>query len=263
VLKPPILLIHGMWSTPATYGRLRPVLEAAGHVTHAPVLPFHDRPASLPPPDVLGSLSITAYVDFLVAEAGKLAARAGTPPVILGHSMGGLLAQLVAARVPHSGLVLLSPGGAANSQSLSLDPLRTLKNVVLKWSWWERPTLCDEAGARWGIFNGVDEATTQAEIAALVWDSGRVLAEMALPPLFGNVTRVDYARLTRPALVVVGSADRITPPGIARATARNIASCNGGAIDYQELPGAPHWLFWGETEDRLARMVIDWLKTLS
>lgn len=258
-MKPPVLLIHGMWSTPATFDRLRLPLEAAGHATHAPVLPWHDRPACLPPAAELGRLSITAYVDFLVAEAGKLAQDAGTAPVILGHSMGGLLAQLVACRVPHAGLVLLSPAAAANSQSPSLDPVRTLKNVVLKWGWWERPTLCDEDGARWGIFNGVPDSVASAEIAALVWDSGRVLAEMALPPLFGNVTRVDYARLKQPALVAVGADDRITPPGIARATARNL----GGQVDYHELPGASHWLFWGEGEQRLGAMVVAWLATLN
>lgn len=247
-----------MWSTPATFDRLRLALEAEGHTCHAPALPFHDRPASLPPHAALGELSITAYVDHLVAEAGKLGAANGIGPVILGHSMGGLLAQMVAARIPHAGLVLLSPAAAANSQSPSLDPVRTLKNVVLKWGWWEKPTLCDEAGARWGIFNGVPEDVTAREIAALVWDSGRVLGEMALPPLFGGVTRVDYARLGQPALVVVGLNDRITPPGIARATARGLA----GRVDYHELPGAPHWLFWGELEVRVTAMVVDWLATL-
>ena len=82
---------------------------------------------------------------------------------------------------------------------------------------------------------------------------------MALPPLFGNVTRVDYARLNQPALVVVGLNDRITPPGIARATARNLT----GLVDYQELPGAPHWLFWGDLETQVADMVVAWLATHS
>lgn len=259
MLKPPVLLIHGMWSTPATFDRLRPQLEAAGHATHAPCLLFHDRPVSLPPAPGLRDLPVRAYVDQLEAEVMKLAAAGSPPPVILGHSMGGLLAQLLASRVDHAGLVLLSPAAAANSQSFSVDPVRTLKNVVLKWGWWDEPTLCDEAGARWGIFNGVPEAVTRAEIDALVWDSGRVLAEMALPPLFGNTTRVDYARLNRPALLAVGTDDRITPPGIARATARNLT----GRVDYHELPGAPHWLFWGDLEQQLAGMVVEWLATLN
>jgi pimeloyl-ACP methyl ester carboxylesterase len=255
VLIPPVLLIHGMWSTPATFDRLRLELEAAGHRTHAPALLFHDRPACLPPAPALGELSITAYVDHLVAEAGKL----GEPPVILGHSMGGLLAQMVAQRIPHAGLILLSPAAAANSQSPSLDQVRTLKNVVLKWGWWDNPTIFDEAGARWGCFNGVSEDVTAREVANLVWDSGRVLAEMALPPLYGNVTRVDYQRLTQPALVVVGGNDRTTPPGIARATARQLA----GSVDYHEWPGVPHWLFWGEVEQRLHATVMTWLKALA
>lgn len=254
-MKPPILLIHGMWSTPATYDRLRPVLEAAGHVTHAPALPWHDRPASLPPPAELGTLSITSYVDYLVTEAAAL----GRPPVILGHSMGGLLAQMVAMRVPHAGLVLLSPAAAANAQAASVDPLRTMKNIVTKWGWWEKPTLFDEAGARWGCFNGVPEAVTAQEVSRLVWDSGRVLAQIALPPLTGNVTRVEYARLSQPALVVVGCQDRTTPPGIARATARQLT----GRVDYQEVPGAPHWLFWGELEQQVGAMVTGWLATLN
>ncbi len=247
-----------MWSTPATFDRVRVALEAAGHATHAPCLLFHDRPVSLPPAPGLRQLPVRAYVDQLEAEALKLPA----PPIILGHSMGSLLAQLLAARIDHAGLVLLSPAAAANSQSLSLDPLRTLKNVVLKWGWWEEPTLCDAEGALWGIFNGVPDDVARAEIAALVWDSGHVLAEMALPPLFGHSTRVDYARLTRPALVLVGTDDRITPPGIARATARNLNAGNGGTVDYHELPGAPHWLFWGDLEQQVAAMVVAWLASL-
>ncbi len=252
-----------MWSTPATFDRVRAALEAAGHETHAPCLLFHDRPVSLPPAPGLRQLPLRAYVDQLEAEAMKLTAAGSGPPIILGHSMGSLLAQMLASRIDHAGLVLLSPAAAANSQSFSLDPARTLKNVILKWGWWDEPTLCDEAGARWGIFNGVPEDVAKAEIAALVWDSGHVLAEMALPPLFGNTTRVDYARLTRPALVVVGTDDRITPPGIARATARNLAGGNGGAVDYHELPGAPHWLFWGDLEQQVAAMVAEWLAGLN
>jgi len=244
-----------MWSTPATYSRLRTALEAAGHQTLAPMLPWHDRDASLPPPAALGQVSITAYVDHVVAESAKLPG----PPVILGHSMGSLVAQLAAMRMPHAGLVLLSPAAAANTQAPGINPLRTLKGVISRWGWWEKPTLCDAAGARWGIFNNVPPAVADHEIAALVWDSGRVLAEMAFPFLHGNITRVDHERLTQPALVVVGSDDRITPPGIARATARKLA----GRIDYHQLPGPGHWLFHDPVYGQVATLITDWLAALA
>ena len=53
-----------------------------------------------------------------------------------------------------------------------------------------------------------------------------------------------------PTLIVVGAADRITPAAIARATARKVA----GRVDYHELPGVGHWLFWGEVEREVAAL---------
>jgi pimeloyl-ACP methyl ester carboxylesterase len=253
--RPGLLFCHGMWSTPATFGRLRAGLEAAGWVTAAPALPWHDRDVRLPPPPDLGRLGLRDYADFLVAEAGKL----GPHPVIIGHSMGSLLAQQVAARVPHAGLVLLSPAASASAQVLSLAPARALWPLLRHWGWWERPTLCPAAAARWGIFNGVPDAIADAEIAALVWDSGRVLAQMAAPWATGQAAQVDYARLVSPTLVMSGLEDRITPTAVARATARQIR----GAVDYHELPGVGHWLFWGQVETQVAEVLARWLDRLA
>jgi pimeloyl-ACP methyl ester carboxylesterase len=62
-------------------------------------------------------------------------------------------------------------------------------------------------------------------------------------------------RLDKPALVIVGTEDRITVPGIARATARKLA----GPVDYHELPGVGHWLFWGAIELKVGQLIADWL----
>ncbi|OYU16045.1 MAG: hypothetical protein CFE37_03135 [Alphaproteobacteria bacterium PA4] len=244
-----------MWSTPATFTRLRARLEADGHATYAPALPWHDRDASLPPPPELGLVTVEDYAQFLATEIARLPA----PPVIIGHSMGGALAQIVAARVPHAGLVLLSTAPTAATPALGLSPLRTLGGVITRWGWWEQPTLLTEAGARWGIYNGVPDAVATPEIAALVWDSGRVLAEMTLPHLSKTgATKVDFNRLDRPALVIVGSEDRVTLASVSRATARKLT----GPIDYHELPGVGHWLFWGETETRVGDWIAGWLGSL-
>jgi pimeloyl-ACP methyl ester carboxylesterase len=73
-----------------------------------------------------------------------------------------------------------------------------------------------------------------------------------------RATTVDYSRLDKPALVIVGSEDRITLPGISRATARKLK----GPIDYHEIAGAGHWLFWGDLEVRVGDYLATWLERL-
>jgi len=252
-MKPPLVFIHGYWSTPATFARLKARYEANGHAVHAPALPYHDRDPSLPPPPEVGTLTIEDYVRFLVAEIAAF----DTPPVIIGHSMGGMLAQIVAARMPHVGLVLLSTAPTAMTQAVSLDTVRTMGGVMLHWGWWAAPTQIAEKPALWGVYNGVPDDIARAELAGQVWDSGRVLAEMVLPTLSATgATRVDYRRLDKPALVIVGTEDRTTVPGIARATARRLC----GKVDYHEIPGAGHWLFWGATELKVGGLIGEWLE---
>lgn len=252
--KPPLLFIHGMWSRPRVWDDLRARFEAAGHATHAPALPYHDVDPSTPPAPELGTVDIGDYADFLVAEALKLGS-----PVIIGHSMGGMLAQLVAARVRPRGLVLLSPGPTAAASVPRLSSLRTTFGIVTTPYWWRRATRIDAARARWGIFNEVPGEIAEREIAAMVWDSGRALFQMGLPwadP--AKATHVDYSTLTMPALVVIGDRDRVTPPVVARVTARHLR----GRVDFHEIAGGGHWLFHEPVASRVAAAIDRFLARL-
>jgi pimeloyl-ACP methyl ester carboxylesterase len=252
---PPLFFIHGMWSRPRVWDGLRARLEAGGYATHAPALPYHDVEPGGPPAPQLGEIGIGDYVAFLIDVVRQL----GVPPVIVGHSMGGMLAQLVAERVQPAGLVLLSPGPTASTGSLGLAPLRTTFGVTTQKGWWKKPTLIDRERARWGIFNEVPPEIAEREIDALIPDSGRVLFQMAMPwadPAKG--AKVDYSRLNMPALVVVGDRDRITPVATARATARQLT----GQVDYRELSGVGHWLFHEPVLGRVAAEIEAFLKGL-
>lgn len=243
--RPPLFFIHGMWSRPRVWEGLRAHFEARGHKTYAPALPFHDAEPGDPPAPQLGEIGAGDYVGFLIDQLQQL----DEAPVIVGHSMGGMLAQLAAERLQPRALVLLSPAPTATTGSLGLAPLRTVFGVTTQKGWWKRPTLIDRERARWGIFNEVPADIAEREIDALIWDSGRVLFQTAMPwadPAKG--TKVDYARLSMPALVLVGDHDRITPVATARATARQLT----GQVDYRELPGVSHWLFHEPVVDRVA-----------
>lgn len=253
---PPLLLVHGMWSRPSAFGRLIPELEAAGIRTRAPALPYHDIPRGSPPPPELGTVRLADYVAAIEAEVRALA----QPAVILGHSLGGLIAQLVAARTGAAGLILLATAPSASARAISLAQLMTLRRVTARWGWWKSPTLLDAASARAGVMNGVSEAETREAVADLTWDSGAVLAQLSAP--FLDRTRgaaVDYARLTMPALVLFGMQDRIATEGTSRATARQLP----GPVDYETWDDCGHWFFHDAIRARLAERIGRFIASLA
>ena len=253
---PPLFFIHGMWSRPSTFATLRQELAAAGIASVAPTLPLHDLPPGSPPPALLGRLKLGDYVTALNADLAAL----DEPAIVVGHSMGGLLAQLLAAKVAPGkvrGLILLSTAPSAQTQlhALHFSSLKAVAGMTLRWGWWAEPTMPDMSIARAAIFNGVPEEETRAGLAEITWDSGAVLAQISAPlldPAHGS--RVDYDALKIPALVIAGLEDRIVPAGVSRATVRQLAA-GGAKVDYEEWAGVGHWLFHDAVRPRLAAAI--------
>jgi non-heme chloroperoxidase len=103
--KPPILFLHGAFAGPEVWTRfVAPWFAARGHQVAVPRLP-----------GLLPDARLRDYVRRARAAADELAA----PPVVVGHSLGGLVAQHLAAQRPVAGLALVgSPGPCGLGPSL-------------------------------------------------------------------------------------------------------------------------------------------------
>ena len=88
-----VVLIHGSWGRGEQLAAARAAFEERGYTAHTPTLRHHELPSHEGAMKV-ASLSLRDYTDDLVAFVNSL----DSPPLLVGHSMGGLLAQLVAAR---------------------------------------------------------------------------------------------------------------------------------------------------------------------
>jgi non-heme chloroperoxidase len=95
--KPPILFLHGAFGGPDVWRFLAPWFARRGHRVAAPRLP--------------GPVPGPARLRDFVRRAGAAADALGPPPVVVGHSLGGLVAQHLAAARPVAGVVLLSSPG--------------------------------------------------------------------------------------------------------------------------------------------------------
>src|SRR6266699_6499585 len=94
--RPPVVFVHGLWLLPSSWDRWRERFEAAGYATVAPGWP--DDPETVAEakahPETFAHKTIGQVADHFAGVIGQLKKK----PVVIGHSFGGLLTQIVAGR---------------------------------------------------------------------------------------------------------------------------------------------------------------------
>jgi pimeloyl-ACP methyl ester carboxylesterase len=228
--SPNVVLIHGSGRTGEQLAALSDHFQRSGWTVHAPTLRHHDPSVTNQAALVVG-LSLRDYADD-IAQLGRDLNR----PLIGGFSMGGLIAQLVAARIPHRGLFCLAPIPAPGM----LDPLRSalvLGRHFVEATRWRKPLPPSSwEEFRRGAANEQDERTAREMYNGQVFESGRAFAETFFPYLDRNrATRVDYQAVTGPVLVVAGTRDRVIPISVSPQTAARYTHGQ-----YVEIDGADH-----------------------
>lgn len=204
--RPDVLLIHGLCGGAWQWEGYQQLLARHGYASHALDLRGHN--GSRPVPDI-GKVSMHDYADDAMEVARRL-----DNPIVIGHSMGGLVAQKVAEAGLCRALVLVSPAPPRwipiASWPLLRRQVRYLPALV-----GHRPLLMRRADADALIFNRTPREAASIFYTRMVPDSGRAGLEMSI-----GVVDVNEARITAPVLVAVGLDDRFIVPRVARAVAR-------------------------------------------
>lgn len=250
-----VVLIHGTWARGDSWCATRAAFEERGYTVHTPTLRHHE----LPLPEgatKIASLSMRNYTDDLAALVDSL----DSPPLIVGLSLGGLLAQLVAARTRHAGVVAACPGRVAGVFAMTPTTLRSVGSLFGKLYLQPRPWANPLYPPTWQRFRRWI-ANTQSEEDArelfdhLVCESGRAYCEILFPFLDrGNAITVDFAAVTTPVLVIRGERDRLIPPQLAPKTA---ARYQKGT--FVEIPGSDHLVFFGDALPITMAHIDDWI----
>ncbi len=250
--KPPVVMVHGMWCTGGHWALWRQHFEHAGYTVHTPTLRHHDVDPSLPPHPQLGRTSIQDYVNDLAGYIHALPEK----PVLVGHSMGGLLCQLLAARGCARGAVLLCPVSPAGVLALRPSVIRTFFRILSVWGFWRHPQRLNTREAAYGIFNRLPDAQRFLETTRLRWESGRAAAEAGfwfLDP--HRATRVRFSQMPCSVLILASADDRVTPASVCRA----IANRYGVRAEYSEFKGHAHWVLSEPGWEVLAERALTWI----
>ncbi len=205
-----VVLLHGAFADEACFEGWVGRLAASGHDTWAPAR----RGRRGCGPDRAAGLSFDDYVEDTIAVLDALGPA--DAPVVIGHSLGGLVAQRLAEEGRTRAIALLAPAPPSmlTAQAVALPRFaQQLPRIMTG-----RPFIVGRDACSVLALNRVPDADRPAIHAHLTHESGAVYRSM----LLGRV-RIDADRITVPVFVAAGPDDRIISSRLARRTARPAA----------------------------------------
>ena len=243
--REPMLMVHGLMGGAWYFAKWLEFFSARGHPAYALNLRGHH--GSRPVAD-FGHVSLRDYVvDVQDAARGIAERHSGSTPILVGHSMGGLIMQKAAESLAPPALVLLSTVPPRGILLLSWPLMRRELNHVPA-ILMSRPIIPDPHDVIALFLNRVDPAEAASFIPRWAPASGRVGREIT----FGSIA-VDPKRIACPMLVIAGADDVGIPARIQRKVARKYRAT------FRMYPGNAHFLIWEPGWDRIAADVASWL----
>jgi len=243
-------MIHGAFCGPWSLQGLQEKFEAAGYSVAAPALRFHNGKR---PPAALATTGLNDYADDLEHEIQEL----NEAPILVGHSMGGLLAQMLAARLDVRALILLAPSAPWGVPPTTLFEIGAAQAMHLQRGYWNMVLEPSRDVALAHSLDKLPRHMREDVLSRLVSESGRATFEiMSWGMDLNHASAVDADAVRAPLLFLTGSDDRINPPS----TVARIAALYGGRATAEVLDGMGHWLIGEPGWERLAARALAWVR---
>jgi pimeloyl-ACP methyl ester carboxylesterase len=250
----PVVFVHGLWLLPSSWARWAAVFEEAGYTAVTPGWP--DDPETVAEananPDVFARKTVGQVADHFEEILRKLNRK----PVIIGHSFGGLLVQMLAGRGLALATVAIDPAPFRGVLPLPFSALKSAWPVIGNPANLNRAIPLTFEQFRFGFANAVTEEEAKELYATFAVPASGV-------PLFQAATanlnpwteaKVDTENPERgPLLIISGEKDNTVPWAIANASFKR-QERNSGVTEIVEMPNRGHALVvdsgWREVADK-------------
>ncbi|HEY0390565.1 MAG TPA: alpha/beta hydrolase [Solirubrobacterales bacterium] len=251
--RAPVVFVHGLWLLPSSWDRWAAAFEEAGFAALTPGWP--DDPETVEQaranPNAFAGKGVAGVAERFAGVIGSLTRK----PAIVGHSFGGLIAQILAGRGLSVATVAIDPAPFKGVLPLPPAAIRTTLPVLRNPANRGRAITLSFEQFRYGWASALDEAE-----ARRIYDEFHVAAPGK--PIFqaavanfnpSSETKADTRNPERgPLLITTGEKDHAVPPAMSRAAYRKQRH-NPGVTEHVEIPGRDHSLTiddrWREVAD--------------
>jgi non-heme chloroperoxidase len=254
-----VVFIHGLWLLPSSWDRWAQLFEEAGYTPLTPGWP--DDPETVSEaranPEAFAGKTVGQVADHFAEVIGKLEKK----PVVIGHSFGGLLSQIIAGRGLAAASVAIDPAPFRGVLPLPISALKSSRPILSNPANRNRAVPLTYEQFRYAFANAVGE-----DEAKELYDEFAVPAPGA--PLFQAATanlnpwteaKVDSKNPDRgPLLIISGEKDNTVPWAIANASYKK-QKRNEGTTEIVEIPNRGHALTidrgWREVAEKALAFV--------
>jgi pimeloyl-ACP methyl ester carboxylesterase len=255
----PLMLIHGAWLSARSWENFADYFEKRGFAVSAPEWPrkHGDVEALRADADELAGLGLDEIVDHYETLIRAL----DEPPVLIGHSFGGLIVEVLLDRGLGRAGVALSPAPPKGILVLPFSALKAVAPALAHPSKWHGVVTLKADEFTYGFVN-----TFTPEDAAAAYDryavpeTGQVFYEAGFanfrmdPP-----SELDFENGERAPLLIVGATEDNTVPASLAEKQYKKYERSPARTDYLEFEGRPHLLMAAEGWDEGAASIDSWL----
>jgi pimeloyl-ACP methyl ester carboxylesterase len=259
--KPTIVLVHGLWLTQKSWDGWVERYEKAGFSVVAPSWPGLEKgiDAIRRDPSPLKGLRITKVVDHYERVIREL----GTLPIIMGHSFGGLITQLLIDRGLGAAGVLIASAQTAGIPVLPLSSVWSTLPILGNPFSFNGTTSLSPKRFNFAFTNELDAVTSRKEYDRLqIPAANRILWDAAFALLNPNAaSKVNYHNNNRaPLLFIAGGNDHLAAASISRANMRKYLKNSTATVDYREFPTRTHHTIGQSGWEQVADFALQWAK---
>jgi pimeloyl-ACP methyl ester carboxylesterase len=249
-----VVFVHGMYMTPLCWEGWVGRFEHRGYHCLAPAWPGRNQPVEAlrgaHPDPKLARLTLKDVVEHLGAVIQELPDK----PVVIGHSMGGLVTQLLLGQALAAAAVAID---SAPPQGLFVASWPFLKSNwphITPFAPKSRPIDMSFARFQYTFVNGLPQDEQRAAFDRYVVPESRRVPAQSLT----SFARVDFKKPGAPLLMVAGQSDHIIPASLVRMNYRRYGRPNS-VTELKEFPERAHFIIGQKGWEDVADYVLAWL----
>jgi pimeloyl-ACP methyl ester carboxylesterase len=250
-----VVFIHGLFVTNQSWNEWKSYFETQGYTCYAPAYPLKDDSAQNLRKNIATGKIETLHLDSIIKQYEDFLKKLGGKPILIGHSLGGLLVQILVNKGYVSAGICIHSGPPKGVFSFKWSFLKS--NLPLLLASKKKPYLMPFKNWQYAFTNGMSLEEQKASYEKSLCPESAIIAKEATT----SITKIDFKKAHVPLLFINGSIDHIIPTSLSKTNIKKYTDANS-VVDFKEFEGRNHYTCNAPGWEEVATYINKWIINL-